>query len=144
MDIHVNYLAIFVSAVACFFLGWAWHSPLLFQKRWAKEMGHDKLSKKEKEKMMKMMPKSMVGNFITLLITAYVMAYLIPVCQTGFNHPGLAGGLMTGGWIWFGFIATALLNTVLWEGRSWTLYAINVGHHLVALLLMGAILAAWV
>ena len=144
MDMHVNYLAILVSALAAFFLGWAWHSPMMFIKPWSKELGFDKIPKKEREASMKKMPQTMLGNFLTLLVTAYVLAYLIPVCQTGFQHPGIGGGLMTAGWIWFGFIATSFMNRVFWEMRSWTFYAINAGYQLASLLIMGAILAAWV
>lgn len=143
MDIHINYLAIFVAALAHFFLGWAWHSPILFMKPWMKEMGFPKKSKKELEAAMKGMWKPMLGNYLALLVTAYVLAYLIQACDAFFHHSGVAGGLETVGWLWLGFYAPTLLNTVLWEQRSWTLYAINISYHLVGLLLMGAILAAW-
>ncbi len=143
MEMHTNYLAVLVSAIACFFLGWAWHSKLLFQKAWAKEMGHDKMSKKEKEKAMKMMPKSLIGNFLALLVTAYVLTHVIQACSAFDRTEGIAAGLQAGFFIWLGFVATTLLNTVLWEGRSWKLYFINVGHHLAGLLLMGSILAVW-
>ena len=143
MDIHVNWVAIFVSALACFFLGWAWHSPLLFMKTWMKEMGFKAPSKKERENMMKGMWKPMLGNYLALLITAWVLNSVIQFAAPFMHQTGFVEGTITGCFIWLGFIATSILNTVLWEKRSWTLYAINVSHHLVGLALMGGILAAW-
>jgi hypothetical protein len=143
MEIHLNFGALLVSSLAYFFLGWAWHSPLLFMKAWVKEMGFPKLSKKEREKRMKGMWKPMLGNFLALLVTAYVFTYVIQYSQAFYKTSGPAGGLMSAFWLWLGFIATTLLNTVLWEGRSWKLFAINASYHLCGLLLMGAILAAW-
>ncbi|HEY5038689.1 MAG TPA: DUF1761 domain-containing protein [bacterium] len=142
MDIQINYGAVFVAAVAYFLLGWAWHSSLLFMKPWAKEMGLDKLNKKEKEKRMKEMPKGMIGNFLAVLVTAYVLAHSVSSARQ-MNFSGLTAGLTIGFWVWLGYIATTLLNTVLWEGRSWKLYFINVGYHLVGMLAMGSILAVW-
>ena len=142
-ECNVNVWALIVSALAYFFLGWAWHSPLLFMKAWAKEMGHDKMSKKEKEKAMKGMPKAMIGNFLALLVTAWVMSQIILFATAYTKNEGITGGMLTGFFTWLGFIATTVLNTVLWEGRSWKLYFINVSYHLVGLVLMGSILAVW-
>lgn len=100
-------------------------------------------SKKDREKMMKGMWKPMLGNFLALLLTAYVLTYVIQSAEAFSKTSGVAAGLQAGFWIWLGFIATTALNTVLWEKASWKLYFINVGHHLAGLLLMGAILAAW-
>lgn len=143
MEIHTNWLAVFVSALAYFMLGWVWHSPVLFMKVWSKEMGFDKLSKKESDKMKKGMTRAMVGNFLALLLTGHVLTYVIVFSSSFYKITGVSAGLQSGFWIWLGFIATTLLNTVLWEGRSWKLYFINVSFHLVGLLLMGGILAAW-
>src|ERR1044072_6244818 len=38
---NVNYLAVFVAAVAVFILGWLWYSPLLFFKPWMRLRGLD-------------------------------------------------------------------------------------------------------
>ena len=143
MQMHFNFGAILVSSLAYFFLGWAWHSPILFQKTWSKEMGHDKISKKEREKMMKEMWKPMLGNFLALLVTAWVFTQVIQFAGAFLQKSGFVHGMISGFFIWLGFNATTLLNTVLWEMRSWKLYFINTGYHLVGLMLMGGILAAW-
>ena len=112
-------------------------------KPWMKEMGMKEPSKKDREKMMKGMWKPMVGNFITLLVTAWVLANVVQFAGIALHKSGAAHGLMTGFYIWLGFFATSLLNSVFWEKKSLKLYAINAGHFLAVLLLMGLILGAW-
>ncbi len=143
MEVQFTLVGILVSALAYFFLGWAWHSPLLFVKPWSKEMGFDKMSKKESAAKMKEMPKAMMGNFLALLVTAWVLSHVIQFAGAFLHKTGPIHGAITGFFIWLGFISTTLMNTVLWEGRSLKLYFINVSFHLVGLMLMGAILAAF-
>lgn len=74
------------------------------------------------------------------LLMAYVLAYFV-------NYTGATtalAGAMAGFWVWLGFIATVQLGTVLWEGKSWSLYLLNVAYYLVSLVVMGIILAVWV
>ena len=143
MEPHVNFLAVFMAALAHFLFGWAWHSPLLFAKTWSKEMGFDKWSKKQRDAGMKKMPMAMAGNFLALLVTAYVLAQVLQALHHFLQCSGVGSSLQICVWLWLGFYATTLLNGVLWENRSWKLYAINASYHLVGLLLMGAILTHW-
>jgi hypothetical protein len=41
---------------------------------------------------------------------------------------------------WLGFIATTSLGMVLWEGKSWKLYAINIGYYFVTFIIGGLFL----
>lgn len=143
MEVHFNVGAILVSSLVYFFLGWAWHSPLLFIKPWMKELGMKEPSKKDREKMMKQMWKPMIGNFLALLVTAWVMTNITQFAGGFLHKEGFFHGLTTGFFVWLGFIAAPTLNIVLWERKSLKFYAINVSYHLVGLALMGGILAAW-
>lgn len=142
MEIHVNWFAVVVASLAHFMVGFVWYS-FLFMKPWMKEMGYDKMSKKERDKGKKQMPRSMAINFAALLVTAYVLSHVIQFSSAFYKVSGITAGLQSGFWIWLGFLATTALNGVAWEGRSWKLYAINVSAQLVGLLLMGSILAVW-
>jgi hypothetical protein len=42
-----------------------------------------------------------------------------------------------------GFVVTTYGTTSLFSGTSLTLYLINVGYHVIGLVVMGAILGAW-
>jgi hypothetical protein len=134
----MNWLAVIVAAIAHFFIGWLWYS-VLFMKPWMKEMGLDKLTAKQKKEGMKEMPKSMAINFVTLLVTAWVLSWIILALKMS----GAMGGIQVAFWVWLGFFATTLVNSVIWEKKSWKLYGINASHHLAGLVAMGIILGVW-
>jgi hypothetical protein len=52
-------------------------------------------------------------------------------------------GALAGFWVWLGFMATLLVSLWGYENRSLKLIAINLGNNLIALVLMGALLAVW-
>lgn len=97
-------------------------------------------------KLMKIDPKNMkkegmtgkmVAHFIATLVMTFVLAHAITFMQL----TAVTDSLMLGFFIWLGFFATAMLGQVLWEGKPAKLYAINILHHLVVLLVASAILA---
>lgn len=133
-NVGVNYLAILVSTIAAFFIGFMWYGPL-FGKRWAKEMGI-KMDKNNKEGLGKLM----VMNFIGTLLMVYVLAHFVGALSL----TTVAGAAQLGFWIWLGFFAAGtLLGGVLWEGKSWTLFTINAAYWLVNLVVIASILAVW-
>lgn len=134
--VDINYIAVLVAAIVSIVIGMVWYSPFAFGKAWMKLSG---ISREKLEGMKKGMGKSYLASFIAALISSFVLAILIDFAQA----TSVGGGLMMGFLVWLGFIATGLLNTVLWEGKPIKLYTLNVAHHFVSLLVMGAILAVW-
>ena len=55
----------------------------------------------------------------------------------------LVEGFVVAFLLWLGFIATSMLNSVIWEGKPVELYTIGIGHYLVVFLAMSAILVFW-
>ena len=136
--VDVNYVAVLAAAIASFVIGAVWYSPMLFGKMWMKLSNvSDKEMKKAKEKGM---TKNFAVQFLASLVMAYVLAHFVQYTQSS----TITEGMLTGFWIWLGFIATVMIGMVLWEGKPWKLYFIKAGHELVALAVMGAILAVWV
>ncbi|MEK7554653.1 MAG: DUF1761 domain-containing protein [Patescibacteria group bacterium] len=132
----INYLAVFASAVASMAIGFLWYGPV-FGKQWIAMMGFTKEQMDAAKS--KGMTKSYVIALIGSLVTAYVLAHF--VVYTGAVN--ITGGLQTGFWVWLGFVATVALGSVLWEGKSWKLYGLNMSYQLVNLLVIGVILAVW-
>ncbi len=133
----INYIAVVVAAVVAHFLGALWYSPALFGKKWMELNGFTKQRIEDMKK--KGMAKSYFVSFIASLVTSYVLANAIV-------HSGAAKmscGLFLSFWCWLGFVAPVMLGGVLWEGKPFTLFGINVTHYLVSLLVMGAILVSW-
>jgi hypothetical protein len=132
----INYLAVLVAAIASIVLGFLWYGPL-FGKQWIKLMNFDK--KKMKEAKNKSMGKTYVVMTIGTLITSYVLAHFVDYLDAS----NIAGALQAAFWIWLGFVATVMLSTVLWEGKSWKLYSLNSAYWLVNLAVMASILTIW-
>lgn len=132
----VNTWAVILAAVVSFLAGWIWYSAL-FGKIWMRELGISKSDMNKKAQ--KSMVTSMVGGLIAQIIMAWVLAMFISA--TG--SVGALEGILSAFWIWLGFVATISLGIVLWEGKSMTLFWINSFHWLVALVIQGAIIGAW-
>ena len=137
MTTDINYLAVLVAAVASMALGFLWYGPL-FGKTWAQLMGFDK--KKMAEAKKKGMPKqTWVLMVAGTLVTSYVLGHFVDYLDA----TNVAGALQAGFWLWLGFIVPVQLGMVLWEGKPWKLYVINVAYYLVNLSVMASILALW-
>src|SRR3989344_8789314 len=118
---EINWLALIAAGVVSMIVGFVWYGPL-FGKTWIKLSGHKEMGDK------KDMPKTYGIMFAASLVTAYVLLVL-------------GANLMTAFWIWLGFQATLLLQSVLFEGKSWNLYFLNAGHQLVSLMAMSWVLS---
>lgn len=134
MPFDINYLAVVVAMLVAMVIGYAWYSPALFGNAWIKEMDFTG-PKPDGKKMAKQF--SIMG--LSQLIMAAVLAAII---QLG-DAATFGAGMTMAAWVWLGFFATTMTGSVTWEGKSWKLYVINVAYWLVALLVMGGILAVW-
>ncbi len=133
----INWLGVLGATVVSFIIGFLWYGPL-FGKQWLKL---SKISAADIAKgKQKGMAKPMILNFVGTLIMAFVFAQLINII--GISSVGQAAVL--GFWIWLGFFACAtLLGSVLWEGKSWSLFVLNGLYWLVSLKVMGILLFIW-
>jgi len=133
---QVNYLAVLVTAVVGMALGWLWYGPL-FGKKWIGMMGwtEEQVARMKEQGM----AKSYFVNFVATLVMAWVLSLFVAVSSAATFWQGVC----IGAWVWLGFVATIMLGSVLWEGRSGKLYLLNVAYWLVSLGLFGGILAVW-
>ena len=138
--VNINYLAVIVAAIANMVLGYLWYGPV-FGKQWIALMGMTSADMEAAKA--KGMGKSYVLTFVGALLMSYILAHSLIFAGAYFHASGVAAGLMSGFWSWVGFILPALLGMMLWAGKPWKLYVLNVGYFLVALLVMGAILGMW-
>ena len=131
--IQVNNIAVLVAAVAGMVVGCVWFA--LFGKVWMKLSG---ITQKEAAKAKKKgMAAGYVGQFLVLLVMAYVLSMFIN--YLGAKTPAEAIGV--GAWLWLGFVATTTAEKVIWEGKSVKLYLFNNVHNLLGIAVMAAVLA---
>ena len=137
-EMNIHMVAILVAVVANFILGFLWYTPL-FGKAWAKEMGFDTSVKPAGGQIAKGMIFMVIGNFFL----AYVFAHNIAAWNfvPGMDATSPAMKIMYSTvFTWLGFYVPVDLNTVAWESKSWTLFAINTSYHFVMLLVASTIL----
>jgi hypothetical protein len=137
-EIHVNMMAILVAVVANFILGFVWYTPL-FGKAWAKELGFDTSVKPPTSALVKGMAFMVIGNFLMAWVFAHNMAAWSFVPGANTMSP-MATIMSSAIFTWLGFYVPVDLSSVAWEMKSWKLFFINTGYHLLMLLVAATIL----
>ncbi len=133
MEVHVNYLAVLVAAIASYVIAFVWYG-VVFKKQWAQLTGISD---------MKPAPLQMILPLLGSLMMSYVLDHSIAFGNAYVNTSGVSGGLMGGFFNWLGFIVPLTLMGVVYEKRPWKLWVLDIGFWLVSLLVMGAILSSW-
>jgi hypothetical protein len=133
---HVNYLAVFVAAIAVFVLGWLWYSPLLFFKPWMRARGLDPAVAMAGAKMP---GGKLVIELVRCIVLAYVVAHF--VAALGVNN--WLGAIHLGIFLWIGFPVILLIGSILWENVPVKVAAIHAGDWLVKLLVIPIIVSVW-
>ena len=135
-SVNINYWAVLVSAIITMLIGMIWYSPVLFGNIWMKLM---KINPKDINKTKNGMGKYYLTAFIATLLFAYVLALFIKFLAI----TTLLDGLQVGFLIWLGFVITIAINSVLWEGKPFEVYLINIAQQLVVFLAVSSILVLW-
>jgi hypothetical protein len=131
--VHINWLAVLVSAIAAFLLGSVWYSPLLFLKPWMKASGMTEEKAKSASRT-KIFITAFILTFIAAVNLAFFLAEPSITASTGALY-----GFLTG----FGWVLTGIGVVALFEQKSWTYILINGFYWVVSLTIMGLILGAW-
>jgi Protein of unknown function (DUF1761) len=114
----LNYVAIVVAAVAGWLVGTALRWPFTRERR---------------KKV-----QALVLAFMACLIMAWMLAGVLG--HLGPAQVTLRNGLISAAFLWFGFVLTSTIVNNTSAGRTWGKTAIDVGHWLVVLLAMGAVI----
>lgn len=132
---QLNWLHVFVAALAYFMFGALWYSPLLFIKQWLQltNMNPDDPDAK------KDMAKTMITSFILLFIITIGIALL----QVQFMTTTLIAGLKLGLFVGVIFSTTAISINYVYTRKSLKLYLIDCGYQIIGCGIVGAILGAW-
>jgi len=129
---QLNVWAVLAAALSTFLIGGLWYSPAVFGKAWMRENGLT-------EERMK--NANMVKIFGLAFFLALISAINLAMFMGPENRPGM--GALWGFLAGFGWVATFVGTHYLFERKSFTLFLINAGYSVVALTLMGVIIAAW-
>ncbi|MBA3645567.1 MAG: DUF1761 domain-containing protein [Gemmatimonadaceae bacterium] len=136
---QVNYLAVLAAGLVIFMLGGLWYSPVLFSKKWVALQGKT-MDQMKADAAGSNMPLMYLGAFLSGLLTAYVLAAFM-------SHMGRQSALIgahVGALAWLGFAAPTSYATALFSMKPKQLWLIDSLYNLVAFVLAGAIIGAWV
>ena len=131
-SVDVHWLAVIVAAVVNMVVGMVWYSKAVFGKEWSKLTGR-------KMEDMSGGGKGYAVAAVAALVQAWVLAHFVVYAGSDTFWKGLVTGL----WLWLGFVGLSMAAGFVFEGRSWKLWKVNAGYILVVLLINGGLLAAW-
>jgi hypothetical protein len=133
-----NYLAILIAAVASFGFGAAWYTML--SRPWMAARG---LTEAEVKALTGPSPVPFIVTFIALLIMAWMFAGILQHLARGGTVMSVRSGLVSGFFLWLGFVITTMAVNHAFHGERRALTLIDGGHWLGVLLIQGAILGWW-
>ncbi len=134
VDTNVNIVAVLVATVAAMITGALWYSPVLFAKPWLKLVG-----KSESD----MKADAARTGYMIAAVSSLVLAYVLAVFYNMTNVLTIQDAIKMGFWLWLGLVATTSGVNAVFSGRPRNLYLIEIGHHLVVILIMSVILTLW-
>ena len=132
----INYLAVLVAALASFALGSLWYSPVLFAKSWQSTLGFTNEYLKKGN-----MAVIFGSSFVLIFLMDFGLAFILQAHpKTEFN---LFSGIGTGFFTGIFFVATSIGINMLYQRKSFKLWAIDAGYQVLYLTMSGAILGTW-
>jgi hypothetical protein len=131
---ELNWLAVFVAAFVAFLSGAVWYSKPLLGSQWQKAVGLS--DKKIKEANM---TNVMITSLLTVVVSAVALGLLIEVLVLTTFYQGALFGAMVA----VGVLGANKLMQTKFEQRPLVYWAITLGADVVALSLMGGVLAVW-
>ena len=133
----INYVAVFVAAIASMVIGSVWYGPL-FGKMFMREMCMDKMTPEQ----MAEAKKGMWTNYVLQFVASLVMFYVLARFMGMLGALSVNAGLIVAFWVWIGFVVPVQLGQALWGGKM-KIFWLSAGNMLVTLLAVGAIFGAW-
>lgn len=129
----MNLLATVLAAVVSFLFGWLWYG-VLFSDAWLEACGKSR----EEVKADTPSPTPFIISFVGLVIMACVLGGVLR--HLGPEAMTLISGMITGAFMWLGFVITTIAVNNAFRGAKPSLTVIDTGHWLGVLILQGAIL----
>jgi len=135
----INYLAVFVAAVAAWIVGGVWYTVL--SKAWVAAQGKT-MEALKRERAAKAGAAAFLP-FVIVFVSNLIMAIMLYGIMKHVGPFTIRAGLISGALVWFGFVVTTVTANYAFQGRKPMLTVIDTGHWLAVLLVIGAILGAF-
>lgn len=130
----IHYLAVIVSTLASFVLGFIWYGPVLFGNLWMKLNG-----KKDED----IDAKSALRGYLVSLVTSFIAVMIMAVLINKLGIHDLMSGLILGAAVGLGFIGLSMWSNNVYEDRPFSLTLIHAGYRFFYFMIVGVILTVW-
>jgi hypothetical protein len=136
----ISYLSVLVAAIAGWLVGAAWYN--VFSRPWLAAQGRtpEELEAKAAAKRTAAYVPFVLA-FVAELVMAWVLAGLL--AHLGPGQVTVWNGIVSAAFVWLGFVVTALAVNNMFSMRRAMLTAIDGGHWLAVLVVMGAVIGAF-
>jgi hypothetical protein len=131
--VGMNVYAIVLAAIASFMFGWLWYG-VLFSDAWLEACGKSR----DEVKGDTPSPTPFIISFVGLVVMACVLAGVLR--HLGADQVTLRSGVITGVFMWLGFVITTMVVNNAFRGAKPSLTLIDGGHWLGVLILQGAVI----
>jgi hypothetical protein len=130
-DVQIDWLVVFLAAILNLVIGFFWYSKWLFGPYFFKL---SKLTEKEMKGGLRQMVFAFLASFVIAFFLAFFEAHL--------EVTSVSDGMFVGFLVWFGFIASTQISSVIWLKHSFRLFLIESGFRLVSFLVMSGLIGA--
>lgn len=138
--LSINWIAVVVCVLVSMISGSLWYNPKTFFPIWWRGIGKTEKDAPGTSNMNVTWGLTLLSSFVQAVAMAFMVSAMGGLMTGGVNALTGAG---TGFMLWLGFIAPTYLVNKLFAGHGLKIWAIEVGNHLVNLVLFGVILGAW-
>lgn len=134
----INWPALAVAVVISMINGGFYYNPKTFFPAWWKVVGNGKETPGGQN-----MAMVWILTIVAAAAKAYFIAVAVNIIAPAFGGMSWQTGLMTGLFLWGGFVAPTYLVNKMFAGHGIKVWLIEVGNHLIDFLLFGALFGLW-
>ena len=138
---NLSYWLILIAAIVSFAFGAVWYGTL--SKQWMAAAGVSAADMDRRKAGMGPIPVPYIVAFVALLIMAWMLSGVLLHLARGGMPIGVRAGMITGFFLWLGFVITSMAVNHAFQGAKRALILIDGGHWLGVLLIQGGILGWW-
>ena len=127
LSFAVNWVGVIVGNIALLVIGFVWFMPNVFGDRWIALMGRP-------GEQLKPGP-----DFILSVLSGTLNSFVMAVLALNLKATTVGDGILLGLVVFAGFFLSYMTANTVFAKRSWTLWGIDVGHALIAQVVLAVI-----